>query len=480
MSGSPRVLQAGVARVIITPQVGIRMMGYTVQESVSESVEDDLTATCLVLSDGNSRVAILACDLLFVQSPHAESCCQRIADRLGISPSQVLVNCSHTHLAPMFPGWQHETPSQGRLQADYLETLQKQLEDVAETASHNMQPARLGVAKGSALLGINRREKLDDGRVVIGENPTGAIDREVGVIRIDDLAGHTLATLMIASCHPVVLGPKSTCLSPDFVGPARRIVESVTRAPSLFLQGAAANINPVCGIGTGDPVQFSDSERLGTTLAGEVIKLWSGIRTDLRHGPRRIVQSVAAISTWSYEACEEATIQSFGLATRQLTLPMDSLPDLEFARRQAAEKRRILDELRARQATVGELHVAQRLVEWSELVQETVEQGRPVTRDLKVWALRINDLGIIAVNGEPFAELSLQIKRESALPMTFLLGYSNGCLGYLPTPEAFAEGGMEVVESYRNYLLPCGFTREWGPTVVKTALELLAELARTA
>jgi hypothetical protein len=38
---------AGVARVIITPPLGIRMMGYTVQECLAEGVERDLTATAL-------------------------------------------------------------------------------------------------------------------------------------------------------------------------------------------------------------------------------------------------------------------------------------------------------------------------------------------------------------------------------------------------------------------------------------------------
>lgn len=56
------------------------------------------------------------------------------------------------------------------------------------------------------------------------------------------------------------------------------------------------------------------------------------------------------------------------------------------------------------------------------------------------------------------------------------LGYSNGCLGYLPTPEAFDEGGMEVHESHQNYMLPTPFTREWGPAVVSNALQLLEEL----
>ena len=128
------------------------------------------------------------------------------------------------------------------------------------------------------------------------------------------------------------------------------------------------------------------------------------------------------------------------------------------------ERRLERDKARANHASPGVQNVVQRLYEWAELVAQTVaKSGRQVTRDLSIWALRINDIGLVAVSGEPFAELSLEVKRGSPLPHTIFLGYSNGCIGYLPTPEAFAEGGMEVEESVRNYKLPAPLTPAWGP-----------------
>ena len=121
--------------------------------------------------------------------------------------------------------------------------------------------------------------------------------------------------------------------------------------------------------------------------------------------------------------------------------------------------------------------MAQRLYDWASLVARTVTLGGGrVTRNLEFWAMRLNNIGIVAVSGEPFAELSLEVKRRSPLAHTFFLGYSNGCIGYLPTPEAFAEGGMEVEESIRNYLLPAALTPAWGPAIVETALDLLGSL----
>ena len=43
--------------------------------------------------------------------------------------------------------------------------------------------------------------------------------------------------------------------------------------------------------------------------------------------------------------------------------------------------------------------------------------------------------------GEPFVELQLDLKARSPLPYTFLLGYTNGYVGYFPTLQAAREGG---------------------------------------
>ncbi len=272
-------------------------------------------------------------------------------------------------------------------------------------------------------------------------------------------------------------GPKPPARPPDLGGPARDSGARATGAPALFLQACAGNINPACGIGTGGPEQYDDLARMGAMLGGETLKAWGSIRTHNRHGPRRVVQSVAAISAWDYEALPAECIGLFGIATRRKTLDMAPLPDRATADAQLANARRARDEAHAQGKPPGVLNVVERLLAWAELVYEAVVAGgeRP-TRELVGWALRIDDLALAAVNGEPFAELGLEVKRRSAVPNTFLLGYSNGCLGYLPTPEAFEEGGMEVVESYRNYLLPTGFTREWGPAVVEIALEMISEL----
>lgn len=452
------------------------MWGYTVQEGGAEGAERDLTATVVVLSDDRTSVAIASLDLLFTPMPLADRIRAAVEQQVGIPASNILLNGSHTHLAPMLPGWQEEQPAQRRLQSEYAQELERRLVQAIQQAYSSRRPVRLGSGRGEARLGVNRREKIADGSVIIGENPGGDIDRTVDVLRIDELDGRPLAVVISAACHPVVLGPKTLVLSPDFLGPTRDVVEGATGALSLFLQGAAGNINPACGIGGGGPDQFDECRRLGYILGGETLKVWSQIHTARLRGERRIVRSVAALSVWDYHDAPRQTVHSFSTARRRMTLPLSPLPDLATLEE---DHRRALDAAEeARQnGAQGAIHVAERKLAYAAQRRRLASEGVQIpTREIELWTMRLNDLGVAAVSAEPLAELGLEVKQRSPLAHTIFLGYSNGCIGYIPPPQAFAEGGMEVVESHVNYLLPSMLTPNWAPTVVDAATEMLAAL----
>lgn len=72
--------------------------------------------------------------------------------------------------------------------------------------------------------------------------------------------------------------------------------------------------------------------------------------------------------------------------------------------------------------------------------------GRPDPAPLqtRIAALRIGDLACVFLPGEPFAETGLAIREQSPFPVTLICGYAEGSIGYVPTDEAFAEGGYET------------------------------------
>lgn len=68
--------------------------------------------------------------------------------------------------------------------------------------------------------------------------------------------------------------------------------------------------------------------------------------------------------------------------------------------------------------------------------------GRPMVK-LPVRFLRINDTLIWSAPVELFCEIAMTVRNQSPFAHTFYFGYTNGWFGYLPTSQAFAEGGYE-------------------------------------
>ena len=62
----------------------------------------------------------------------------------------------------------------------------------------------------------------------------------------------------------------------------------------------------------------------------------------------------------------------------------------------------------------------------------------------EVQALRLNELILVGFPGEIFAEVSLRLKSEVENRAVAVVELANDNIGYIASPEAFAEGGYEV------------------------------------
>ena len=84
---------------------------------------------------------------------------------------------------------------------------------------------------------------------------------------------------------------------------------------------------------------------------------------------------------------------------------------------------------------------------WAKRLLAAVEAGG-ATFDLGLHAIRVNDIMIAGMNVETFFETGLGIRDRSPLPDTFVLGYTNGSMAYLPRAEDHPEGGWKLDERY--------------------------------
>ncbi|MBM3726043.1 MAG: hypothetical protein FJW40_11535 [Acidobacteria bacterium] len=477
------MLLAGVSRAIITPPLGMTMLGYAGRVGTATGVDMDLTATLLVLRDHSTTIAILNADLALVGGQLFLDSRAAIAAALETSPDHVLINYNHTHCGPALKTYFYDTdPALSAMRDRYERSFVETCGKLAVEAAGNLRRARVGTAAGEARIGINRREADADGSIFLGENPDGPVDHEVRVIRVDDLEGRPVAVAFAHGCHTVTMGPKCMAYSPDYPGPARRIIESHVGCPSLFLQANGGNVNPITGIG-GNIDDSSNKNRLGGILGGEVVKLLGGIHTESERGPRVFFGMLSKAAMYPRVPLRNEPKPRIEAREVEIELPLYPFPSLPESREL---ERRYADELQRhiQQGTRGALlnvgHVFHR---WARNLVATVESGRKPSVTGRIQALRIGDLAIASFPGETFAEAGMEVKRRSSFPHTAFLGYSNGAVSYVPTREAYPADGWSVNGRYgipdmhfKDYGLPTALLPGCSEAIVERSVSLLAEM----
>jgi hypothetical protein len=118
--------------------------------------------------------------------------------------------------------------------------------------------------------------------------------------------------------------------------------------------------------------------------------------------------------------------------------------------------------------------VAKRFDVWAQRRLEAAMAGpSPWPVSVLVQVIELGDLAIVAVPMELMTETGISLRSASPKCETFVLGYSNGSISYLPTQQISREGGMESKLAYKNYLVPSEIPGDWEPKIRQAALNIL-------
>ena len=415
-------LRIGAAAVKITPPIGASMAGYYYDRGV-EKIHDDLYAKALVIEKDGVRIAIVSCDLIGIQAPIVAEVRRLVQKSSGLDATHVMVGATHSHTGPVIPSFREKyvaTKSNNSEILDaYLAKLPGLIASSVEQAVAALKPARLSFGLGhEESISFNRRYFMSDGTV--GWNPgklnpkivkpAGPTDPDVGVMYAETNEGKAIATYVNLAMHLDDVG--GTEVSADLPYTLSGILGKLkgTEMVTAFLQGCSGNVNHINVKTATIQNGHKEAERLGTILAGEVLKTYT----------RLSIQNVDSIKATS-------EIVPLPLAT----ILKDDLP---WAKRVAAK--------------YGLPNAAPFLdfVKAFKTLEIDSRNGRPIEAEVQVFALG-DSLAVVSFPAEVFTEIGMYIKSRSPYAHTIITELTNGSFGYMPDRKAYMEGNYEVITS---------------------------------
>jgi hypothetical protein len=162
---------------------------------------------------------------------------------------------------------------------------------------------------------------------------------------------------------------------------------------------------------------------------------------------REVIPSGAPLGRYEAEFAANAAAP---LHVRELEIfvPLrEGLPE----KQPAAEK---LDFWKARLAEARGRHDAAAVTEATYMARRADIQlrmaddfGGKTRAGVRTHVITFGDIALVGCNIEPFCEIGLAVKRASPFPVTFMCGYTNGRMAYLPTADEWRKGGYEVDNS---------------------------------
>jgi neutral ceramidase len=422
-------LKAGAATSNITPPIGQNIIGGF-SPAPSTHVHDELHARCLVLDDGQTRLALVVCDLLGIHRLVSDESRKLIEQRLKIPPSHVLISATHTHSASSAMG-QDRFQLQQSLD-DYQQFVAKRIADGVQRAFNNLRPAQMAFGTAEAPEQVfNRRWFMQPGTVPANPfgtadlvkmnppagspnltEPAGPTDPTVSFLAFREPGGGPISVFSAYSLH-YVGGVPGNEISADYYGMycerLARLLGSQEQHPPLVAMMANGTSGDINNINFRQPRGSKKPYEQMRYVADDVAK-----------------KVHAALEKLSYS-------DRISLAARYrepaLRWRHPTEEELAWAKRTEAAGPKA-----QRGADLSFIY-AQRALRLAEY---------PETTTVPVQALRIGDVCIGTMPCEVFCEIGLEFKRKSAQQPAFMVELNHGYFGYLPTPRQHKFGGYET------------------------------------
>lgn len=452
-------INIGWSQTDITPERPVYLIGQ-LYSRISSYVHDRITATCLVLENGNEQITMVSCDMPSVPTMHIEKILERINVE-GLDKTRVVFNVIHTHNSSMFsrnttlevyfksvlgdlcPDMEEPENilKDGELAEFYIERMVALIED----AWSNRAPGAVSTASDYAAIAFNRRPQfLVNGKRVSKMYGTcseanflgyeGGSDHSADMLYTWDLCGNLTGAAVCIPC-PSQVYELHNFISADYWGEARNCIrEKLGNIYILPLCGAAGDQNPL------DLVRISKDNV-------EELKVWNAQETavfrnidmlqECKDIGERICEAVVRGYRKAKNYAESRPVFKTNVFEMDVPLRTVSKEDTEAAKAR-------INALKAQYAPGEKMSEGEMIrcfedigyINRWELQQHTTRFTFPV------FVFRIGK-AVFATNPfELYVDFSLRMKARCKSKQAFIIQLSSNAKGgYLPTQTAVNGGG---------------------------------------
>lgn len=391
------VLRAGIAKTDITPNEPIRLGGYSLREGPSTGVYGNLYLAALVLDDTKNKVLFIEANLTSFGS---EAVRRQISEATGIPFENIIAGGSHNHSAPGEP--------RGKSDTEWSKQFNEKVILTVKNAIANIEPVKIGGGVGHSYIAMNRRKKMEDTRSynTWDENNTS---QSFGKAKTDN-------PVLLHEMEGVVrLGSNPGGSIDDEVG--------ILRVDTMSGKPKAVFINYACH---------------GTSLGGRnsvISPEWMG------HMVEYVEKNIpGVIGIYAQGAAGDVNPRFVGgLDGRVEDLEATANLGYEIGK----EVARVYKTITPIVPTDPQIRVINQDIECPFTYARVMADFTQPTFIVPTTAVRIDNFTWVTFPGEMFHEIGQRVKASTHTMYSYLVGYSNGSVGYFPTQKAYSEGGYE-------------------------------------
>ena len=450
------VFRAGAATSNISPEIGLDIIGGF-SPIPSTHIHDELHARCLVLDDGQTKIALVVCDLLGINRSLSLEARRQIQAATGIAPENVMISGTHTHSAVSALGERWFNSDQEL--NDYQQFIAHRISDGVRRAVNQLRPAQVGFGSVDVPEHVfNRRWFMKEGSTALVSpfgkvdkvrmnppggspeliEPAGPTDPTVSFIAVREPGGRLISVFSAYSLH-YVGGVSGADISADYFAvfcETLRKLQPVSETDPPFVALLANGTSGDC-----NNINFR-TPRPGKPPYEQMRYVAEDVATKVNDAMAKVV--------WQEQTTLAAKYRELDVKWRTIE---PALMDWAL-------------ETQTKPENIGKPHDI--AVIYADRIQR-LAQASPETK-LPVQVLRIGDICIGTSPCETFAETGLEFKKRSPIAHSFMVELAHGYYGYLPTPRHYELGGYETWPG-TNYLEPTASEK-----IMAALLEMAAEV----